>query len=305
MRFRKYHGAGNDFILLPDLDARMGPAESLPRELVSAMCARHTGVGADGVIRFIAASADRDAAAAGAAYRFDLYNADGLPAEVSGNGVRCVVALERSEGRLQDGEHKLLTGGGVVRALLDGKRISVDMGAASMLREDVPMSGTGPSLRATVSVDGYEILGTGVGIGNPHFVVFVSDLDRKLDEEIVRGLGPRIETHPDFPERVNVEFVAIESPVKLRVRTWERGVGETLACGSGACAVAVASAALERTGEHVIVQELGGELEVEVEPSGHVWLTGDAEEVFAGEIDRAWLEARGLASHIALVAEAK
>lgn len=166
------------------------------------------------------------------------------------------------------------------------------------------MKGTGPSLRAAIDVDGHEIVGTAVGIGNPHFVIFASDLGRPLDAELVRDLGPRIETHPDFPARVNVEFVEVVSPVNLRVRTWERGVGETLACGSGACAVAVASAALERTGEHVIVEELGGELELEIDAAGHVWLTGPAEEVYSGEIDRGWLEARGLNAHVALVAEA-
>jgi diaminopimelate epimerase len=304
MRFRKFHGAGNDFILLSDLDGRMGRAESLLPGLVSALCDRHTGIGADGVIRVIAGTADQQAAAAGADYRFDLYNADGLPAEVSGNGVRCLVALEQSEGRIHDGESRILTGGGLVRALVDGKRISIDMGRATMLREEVPMTGSGPSLRATIDVDGVEIVGSGVGIGNPHFVIFVSDLGRPLDGDLVRELGPRIETHPEFPARVNVEFVEVTSPVNLRVRTWERGVGETQACGSGACAVAVASAALERTGEHVVVDELGGELELGIDAGGHVWLMGPVEEVFAGEIDRAWLEARGLAEHDALVAEA-
>ena len=302
MRFRKYHGAGNDFVVVVDLDGRMGAPASLEPDLVTALCDRHTGVGADGVIRIISASADPEAAAAGAAYRFDLYNADGLPAEVSGNGVRCLVALERAEGRIGDGEQRILTGSGVVRTrTADAERISVDMGTASLRREDVPMAGTGSSLRTTIDLDGSAIAGTGVGVGNPHFVIFVSDLGRALDGELVRELGPRIETHPDFPSRTNVEFVEIESPIKLRVRTWERGVGETLACGSGACAVAVASAALERTGEHVIVEELGGELEIEIEPSGHVWLTGPAEEVFSGEIDRAWLDARGLSRHAELV----
>lgn len=304
MHFRKLHGAGNDFILLSDLDARMGPAGTLPQGLVSALCDRHTGVGADGVIRIIAGAKDPEAAVAGATYRFDLYNADGLPAEVSGNGVRCLVALERSQGRLHDGEHKILTGGGVVRAVVDGARISVDMGAATMTRGEVPMVGTGSALRATVEVDGVQITGTGVGIGNPHFVVFVSDLGRALDGDLVRELGPRLETHADFPARVNVEFVDIVSPVELRVRTWERGVGETQACGSGACAVLVASSALQRTGSHVIVQELGGELEIEIDAGGHVWLTGPVEESFAGEVDRNWLDARGLGAHVALVESA-
>jgi diaminopimelate epimerase len=198
-----------------------------------------------------------------------------------------------------------LTGGGVVTArTVDAGRISVDMGQPSLRAADVPMAGSGLSLRTSVRVDGLDVPGTGVGIGNPHFVVFISDLGRDLDEALVRDLGPRIETHRDFPQRTNVEFVDVESATRLRVRTWERGVGETLACGSGACAAAVASAARERTGRHVVVSELGGELEVEWEDAGSVWLTGPAEEVFAGEIDRAWLQARGLGRYIELVAPA-
>lgn len=304
MRFRKFHGAGNDFILLSDLDARLGPPESLPQELVVALCDRHTGIGADGVIRIIGGSADPQTVAAGASYRFDLYNADGLPAEVSGNGVRCLVALERSEGRIADGDVAILTGGGVVRAVVDGTRISIDMGVTTMTREKIPMRGSGSALRATVDVGGAEILGTGIGIGNPHFVVFVSDLGRPLDADVVRELGPRLETHPEFPERVNVEFVEVVSPVELRVRTWERGVGETQACGSGACAVVAAASALQRTGPHVVVQELGGELELEIDAGGHVWLTGPVEESFSGEVDRAWLTTRGLAQHVGVVSEA-
>jgi diaminopimelate epimerase len=302
MRFRKYHGAGNDFLMLPDLEARLGPPGSLAPELVAALCDRHRGVGADGVIRIIASSADPEAAAAGAAYRFDLYNADGLPAEVSGNGLRCMVALEKSEGRLDDGEHTILTGGGIVTVrTVDSGRICIDMGKPSFERADVPMNGSGSALRATVDLDGQAITGSGVGIGNPHFVIFVSDLGRALDRDIVQELGPALEVHPDFPARTNVEFVEVESATRLRVRTWERGVGETQACGSGACAVAVASAALERTGPHVIVGELGGELEIEWDEGSHVWLTGPAEEVFAAEIDREWLRSRGLDRFATLV----
>jgi diaminopimelate epimerase len=305
MRFRKYHGTGNDFILITDLDGRMGVPGSLPPELVVALCDRHTGIGGDGVIRVVAPDGDAETAAAGADYRFDLYNSDGSRAEVSGNGLRCLVAAERREGRIGEGDLTILTGANVVSVrTADRGRIAVDMGVPKLRREDVPMVGSGPSLRVEVDVDGDVVPASGVSIGNPHLVVFASDLGRQLDDDLVRGLGPRIEHHKDFPQRTNVEFVVVESPTQLRLRTWERGAGETLACGSGASAAAVASAALERTGPHVLVQVLGGELEVDVEPSGHVWLTGDAEEIFAGEVDRTWLEARGLAHHVELVAKA-
>ncbi|MGH2760889.1 MAG: diaminopimelate epimerase [Actinomycetota bacterium] len=305
MRFRKYHGTGNDFILVTDLDARMGPPGSLPSDLVVALSDRHTGIGGDGVIRVIAPSGDPEAAAGGADYRFDLYNSDGSRAEVSGNGLRCLVAAERREGRAGDGELKILTGANLVTVRsADRGRIAVDMGEPKVRRQDVPMAGSGPSLRVDIDVDGRTIPASGVSMGNPHVVVFVSDLGAALDDDLVHGLGPRLEHHPDFPQRTNVEFVEIVSPTQLRLRTWERGAGETLACGSGACASAVAAAALERTGPHVLVDVLGGELEVEVEPAGHVWLTGGAEEIFAGEVDRDWLEARGLSHHADLVAGA-
>ncbi len=302
MRFRKYHGTGNDFIIVTDLDARLGAPGSLAADLVVAMCDRHTGIGADGVIRVIGRNGDEAAASAGADYRFDLYNSDGSRAEVSGNGVRCLVASERRAGRVGDAELRVLTGGNLVTVrMADRGRIAVDMGVPVMSREGVPMSGTGSSLRASIDLDGRTIRGTGVSIGNPHFVVFVSDLDADLNDDLVLGLGPQIERHPDFPERVNVEFVSVEGATHLRLRTWERGAGETKACGSGACASAIAASSLERTGPHVIVDVLGGELEVDCEPSGHVWLTGEAEEVFAGELDRTWLEARGLLQHADLV----
>lgn len=304
MRFRKYHGTGNDFVVVTDLDGRMGAPGSLHPDLVVAMCDRHTGIGGDGVIRVVGPGGDPQTAGAGADYRFDLYNSDGSPAEVSGNGLRCLVAAERREGRIGEGELRILTGAHVVSVrTADRGRIAVDMGEPRLRREDVPMKGTGPSLRVEVDVDGEAITGSGVSMGNPHLVVFVSDLGRELDGDLVGGLGPRLENHPDFPERTNVEFVSIESPTQLRLRTWERGVGETQACGSGACAAAVASAALQRTGPHVLVEVLGGELEVESEASGHVWLTGEAEEVYSGELDGGWLEARGLGRYAGLVPE--
>jgi diaminopimelate epimerase len=151
-----------------------------------------------------------------------------------------------------------------------------------------------------VSLDDRLVEGTIVSMGNPHFVLFVGE----ATDEMVLGLGPRLERHPDFPQRTNVEFVVVEGATDIRMRVWERGIGETLSCGSGACAAVVAAASLERTGPHVRVHVPGGELEVEWEVPGDVWLTGPAEEVFTGEIDRAWLEARGLAQHVSLVAEA-
>jgi diaminopimelate epimerase len=278
MRFEKYHGAGNDFVMIEDLDARLGAAGELPADLVGALCDRHTGVGADGVIRVLPGESV-------GAFRMDYYNADGGEAEMCGNGIRCLIDLERRAGRLDDGDHKIETKTRVVTVRTTGThRYTVDMGE--------------PAIRPqSVTIDDQALDGMNVSMGNPHFVLFVPD----ASDELVLGLGPRLERHPDFPDRTNVEFAVIEGATKIRLRVWERGVGETLACGSGTCAAVVAAAALERTGPHVLVDVPGGELEVEWDAPGHVWLTGEAEAVFSGEIDAGWLERRGLDRHVALV----
>jgi diaminopimelate epimerase len=282
MRFRKYHGAGNDFVMLSDLDARLGPATSLDAQLVAALCDRHIGIGADGVIRVMKS-------ASGGRY-MDYYNSDGSVAEMCGNGIRCLVLHEQDAGRLDDGEHVIstLSRDVVVRPAGRG-RFTVDMGR--------PVS----SGALSVELSGDAFTGTAVDMGNPHFVLFTDEIGRALDDETVHGLGSQLETHPDFPNHTNVEFVRITGATSIEMRVWERGCGETLACGSGICAAVVASSTKERTGPHVAVTMPGGELEVEIDEGGHVWLTGPAEASFEGEIDRAWLEARGLAHHNALV----
>jgi diaminopimelate epimerase len=296
MRFSKYHGAGNDFVMIADLDGRLGPRGSLAPDLVAALCDRHTGVGADGVIRVLPGAGDADA-------YMDYYNADGGVAEMCGNGIRCLVLHEQHAGRLDRGDHLIATLGRSVLVRGAGRaRYTVDMGPPVLERSQIPMTGSGSSIRVEVDLDGETLRGTAVSMGNPHLVLFVDEIGRALDDATVLGLGPMLEVHPDFPAHTNVEFVRIVDATTIRMRVWERGVGETQACGSGICAAAVAAAALERTGPHVAVHMPGGELEAEWEPGGGVWLTGPAEAVFSGEIDRGWLEARGLAHHAALVA---
>jgi diaminopimelate epimerase len=284
MRFKKFHGAGNDFVMISDLDGRMGPPESLPDDLVAALCDRHRGVGADGVIRIMDAES--------AARRMDYYNADGGPAEMCGNGIRCLVVHELRAGTLEEGRHDILTGAGLVTITTEGqRRVRANMGVPDLQgRHEADLAGT-------------IIPGLNVSMGNPHFVVFASELGRTiLDDDLVLDTGRRLETHRDFPNRTNVEFVKVVNATRIEMRVWERGVGETLACGSGACAAAVAAISLDRVGPHLIVDVPGGELEVEWEAGGPVWLSGPAEEVFSGEIDRDWLAARGLSKHAELVA---
>lgn len=293
MHFRKYHGIGNDFVMLGDLEGRLGPAGSLDAALVRAVCDRNTGVGADGVIRILR---DAETEAAGAVLRMDYYNADGGPAEMCGNGIRCLAVLAHREGLLDLGDHAVLTGAGVRTVRLRaGDLVTVDMGKPSVERSDVPMSGEGSAVRVGLeTTEGTTVQGTGVSMGNPHFVLFMGDLGRELSDDLVRGLGPELEHHPAFPERANVEFVNVEPDGSLRTRVWERGVGETRACGTGACAVAVAASSLERTGREVDVRLPGGMLHVLWGDDDRVWMTGPAEEVFSGRLAPRWLEARDL-----------
>ncbi len=279
MRFSKYHGAGNDFVMIADLDGRLGPATSLAPDLVAAICDRHTGVGADGIIRVMKSST-------GGRY-MDYYNADGSVAEMCGNGIRCLVLHEQHAGRLDDGEHIISTLSRDVTVRPAGRgRFTVDMGQ--------PVS----SGALTVDLAGDRFAGTAVNMGNPHFVLFADEIGRALDDATVHGLGSQLAVHPSFPDHTNVEFVRITGATSIEMRVWERGCGETLACGSGICAAVVASSAKERTGPHVAVTMPGGELEVEIDSGGHVWLTGPAEAAFTGEIDGAWLEARGLTKYV-------
>lgn len=280
MRFRKYHGLGNDFVVLEDLERRWGDAGSLQPELVAALCDRHTGIGADGVIRIIGAAADAETERAGAVLRMDYYNADGGPAEMCGNGIRCLVVDAERNGWIVPGSHVILTGAGPLTVELhdDRRNVTVDMGV--------------PALELHVSVDSSRgpVEGTSVSMGNPHFVIFA----QSLDDDLVGGLGAELEVHPAFPDRTNVEFVNVVTPDEIAMRVWERGIGETQACGSGACAAAVASAALGRTKRAVDVRLPGGTLKLHWREDDHVWMAGPAEEVFTGEIGEAWLRERNL-----------
>jgi diaminopimelate epimerase len=271
VEFVKAHGTGNDFVVIEDLTDRY----RLTPEFVRAVCDRHFGIGGDGLIRI----------APGRQARFfmDYRNADGSLAEMCGNGVR-VVGKYLSDRDHVSGAFDLETRAGVKHlephAADDGSidQVTVDMGAPSFDRADLPMTGTGEALKETLEVDGEEVVATCLSLGNPHAVLFVDDVDAAP----VATLGPRLEAHPAFPNKTNVEFVQVVDQRLVRQRTWERGVGETLACGTGACAVAVASQVRGLTGQEVVVELRGGRLSLSWSPGGTVRMSGPAREVAHG-----------------------
>jgi len=285
MRFTKMHGAGNDYVYL---ECFAQPPPDNPSELAPKLADRHFGVGGDGLI-LICPSDVADA-------RMRMFNADGSEAEMCGNGVRCVAKYVYDHGIARKERLNIETGRGVlelVPEVIDGRvrRVRVDMGEPILDPVRIPTT-----LPGNPTVDGNHVVDvdlpladpagdkstlrvTCVSMGNPHCVTFVD----QLTDEWVLGVGPRVERDPHFPNRVNAEFVEVISPAEVRMRVWERGSGETLACGTGACAVCVAGVLAERTARKILAHLPGGDLELHWADDNHVYMTGPAEEVFSGE----------------------
>ncbi|MBI4729919.1 MAG: diaminopimelate epimerase [Acidobacteria bacterium] len=279
MRFVKSHGAGNDFVLIEDLGDRLAPSAGV----VAALCDRHTGIGADGLIRI--------APAPDAHFFMDYYNADGAQAEMCGNGIRCLAKYVGDRGLHEGDAMKVATRAGIrdVTVFRDSgglvDRARVNMGAPVLDAERIPVRSAGDPLHEPIDVEGVRLDAACVSMGNPHCVIFVDDLDAVE----VGTLGPAVEGLEKFPARVNAEFAEVLSPGLVRARVWERGCGETLACGTGACAVVVAGALRGLTARRASVRLPGGTLEIDWTSAGEVLMTGPVEEVFTGEIpiDRA------------------
>ncbi|MCA9218873.1 MAG: diaminopimelate epimerase [Planctomycetales bacterium] len=275
MRFTKMHGAGNDYVYV-DCFAHAAPAA--PAAIAPAISHRRFGVGADGLI-LIRPSDVADA-------RMQMFNADGSEAEMCGNGIRCVAKYVYDHGIARKDELKIETGRGVLSLHVEvssglARRIRVDMGEPILAAEQIPTRLSGdPVVHQPLTVNGRTVEVTCVSMGNPHCVIFVPE----ASDELVLGLGPKIEHDAAFPARVNVEFIEVLSRTEVRQRTWERGSGETWACGTGASAVCVAGVLTGRTDRKILNHLLGGDLELEwCEADNHVYMTGPAEEVFSGD----------------------
>ncbi len=291
VEFVKVHGTGNDFVLLPDLDGALG----LDAVLARALCDRHTGIGGDGVIR-LAPAADADVF-------MDYRNADGSLAEMCGNGVRCVAKYVVDAG-LVDGDRVRVGSRAGVRTVEVTARhpggavasVRVDMGAprhsgtltVDVSPETVAAAGRGPALPPGVGVavtaEQRLVEVTTVSMGNPHAVLVVDDPQTAA----VGWLGPYLEGHEAFPQGTNVEFISARGPNRVAGRIWERGVGETLASGTGASAMAVAAHLRGLAGRAVTVEVPGGALEVDWTAES-LYVTGPAVEVARGVIEPAWL----------------
>ncbi len=274
MRFTKMHGAGNDYVYVNCFEEPM-PAN--PAALAREIADRHFGVGADGLI-FICPSEVADA-------RMRMFNADGSEAEMCGNGVRCVAKYVFDHGLCEKPDLQIETGAGVLRLQLHVERgrvdkVRVDMGEPVLQARDIPTTLPGsPVVDTPLAVADRQLRVTCVSMGNPHCVTFVDE----LSDDWVLGVGPRVETDCHFPKRVNAEFVQVLSRGEVRMRVWERGSGETLACGTGASAVCVAGALNNLTDRKILAHLPGGDLELEWSENNHVYMTGPAAEVFSGE----------------------
>jgi diaminopimelate epimerase len=282
MKFTKMHGLGNDYVYVSTFDQ---PEPRDPAALAVAVSDRHFGVGSDGLI-LIGPSAR-------AVARMRMFNADGSESEMCGNGVRCVAKYIHDHAIARKGRVTVETGRGVLT--LDvateaegGKaaRVRVDMGAPILQGSDIPTKLPGdPPIDVPLKAGDRTLAVTAVSMGNPHAVVYVDDVAGFP----VEAVGPLVEHHPGFPRRVNAHFVEVIAPGEVRMRTWERGSGITLACGTGACAVCVAGVLTGRTGRDLLAHLPGGDLRLEwPSDDAAVFMTGPATEVFTGEWPGGW-----------------
>ena len=294
--FVKMHGLGNDFIMIDCINNAMPPEHILP-ELSKRACARNFGVGADGLI-LILQDEEGDAD-----YRMRMWNPDGSESEMCGNGIRCFAKYLFDQGLIEASSISVATSQGLqhIEVIAGQNRgasstqVRVDMGVPRLLRSQIPMAlhegngGDGRIVDYPLEVNGETFRITAVSMGNPHVVIFVDDVESVPLKEI----GLEIEHHHDFPQRTNVHFVQTMGPHKLWVRHWERGAGDTLACGTGACACVVAAALnglLPADDRRAMTHLPGGDLNIEWAANDRVYMTGPAKTIFSATLAREFLK---------------
>ncbi len=278
IKFTKMHGCGNDYVYINGFTQKIAN-EDKP-DMVRFMSDRHFGIGGDGVI-FINPSEEAD-------FEMEMYNADGSRSEMCGNGIRCVAKFVYDKGMTQNKNISIISAGEVKYLDLtveNGKvsKVRVNMGTPILVPDQIPVIADGQQVvNEPILVKDKEYYMTCVSMGNPHAVVFAEDVANMPLESI----GPFFENHERFPRRVNTEFVEVENRNTVFMRVWERGTGETLACGTGCCATAVACALNGLTEDTVMVKVLGGEILIEWDREANlVYMTGPATTVFEGEIN--------------------
>ena len=273
MKFWKMHGLGNDYIVIDNRDAKISDAEA--SKLALNLCKRRFSVGADGVL-LVSNSVVADV-------KMRIFNADGSEAEMCGNGIRCLIKYSFENNLIRKSEAVVETLAGNKRTWLTVENcvvqsVKVDMGTPVLERSEIPMFGRGKFINEELQVNGDTFKATCLSVGNPHCVIFVDDVDNFP----VHSIGSKIENHHFFPNRTNVEFAQVLSENEAKVRVWERGCGETLACGTGACAAVVAGNLLKKLGGKVHVHLLGGDLTVEY--SERLLMNGTVKKVFEGTL---------------------
>jgi diaminopimelate epimerase len=277
LEFSKYHGLGNDFILI---DNRHSEQLLITSARAVQLCDRHFGIGADGVILALPGQNGTD-------YTMRIFNADGSEPEMCGNGIRCLAQfITELEGKEEIGQsYSIHTLAGVITPKIQGNgQVTVDMGQPNLTGDAIPTTLVPSSetvINHPLTVAGQIWLVTCVSMGNPHCLTFVEDVEAINLAEI----GPQFEHHPVFPQRTNTEFIEIVRSDYLKMRVWERGAGATLACGTGACASVVAAVLNQKSDRLCTVELTGGCLKIEwSEPNGHLYMTGPAQKVFTGKL---------------------
>lgn len=268
IKFTKMHGIGNDFVVI---DCRVHDIASITRA-AKKFCNRRYGVGADQLLLLLDSHV--------ADFKMLIFNADGSEVEMCGNGIRCFAKYLVTHGITSKKSLTIETLAGIIEPIVREDLIEVNMGTPIFEGKDIPVKAEGRIVAKPFNVEGKTFEITCVSMGNPHCVVFVDD----VDDFPLSIYGPLIEKDSFFPNKINVEFVQILNDREIKMRVWERGSGETLACGTGACASAVASALNGKTQKRVTVHLEGGDLDILWGEEGLVYMTGGAEEVFQGEI---------------------